>query len=149
MKVLCDRRGERVTEDQRLRLGEIRFRPDTDRAEMSSDTWQLIQNDESLARSYTIARSRALRKGRSSSMMNLISSEQRRQEDALATLESDVSSLLSALHAITDPSDFASSDLLQRRRAAKSLLLQVRARVEKVGARFEVIDELLESKVLT
>lgn len=148
MKTLCDRRDQKVVEQRNMRLGEIRFIPGVQgRAEMTVETWQLVCNDDDKSRQYTTARARAMRQARPS-MMSLLGIAERGVPDALSALEKDVGDLLGALRAVTDPSDFASADLLRRRQAVRSQLLIVKSRFDDVAARFEVIDELLESKVL-
>lgn len=155
MRTLCDRRDQKVLEQRNMRLGEIRFVPSDQPprggmggwAEMSAETWQLVTNDEDKGRQYTTARARAMRQSRPS-LMSLLGIAERGQPDALAALEKDIGDLLGALRAIDEPTAFTSEDLLRRRQSVRTQLLIVKSRFEEVSMRFEVIDELLESKVL-
>ena len=154
MRTLFDRRDQKVLEQRNMRLGEIRFVP-TDPvrggagnwAEMSAETWQLVCNDDDKGRQYTTARARAMRQARPS-LMSLLGIAERGQPDALSVLEKDIGDLLAALRAIDEPTSFTAQDLLRRRQAVRSQLLIVKSRFDEVAMRFEVIDELLESKVL-
>jgi hypothetical protein len=145
-----ERRGQKVRENPRLRLGEVRFVPgnsDTAKAEMSQDTWDLLQGDENMGRAYATARSRAMRQSHPSSM-NLVGSAVGSAPSGLDELETQLSGLLGALHAIDDPSEFGSTDLLRRRQAVRAQLLQIEERVRTCRTRLEVVDELVNARVL-
>lgn len=150
MNWLCERRGQKVLENPRLRLGDIHFAPQLDRAEMSAETWALLEADADKGRDYAIARSRAMRAKKSVNTTILMQpdADEAPSRDPLATLEGKVRELSLLLHTATEPGTGTAIELLDRRREVQQLLLNVQARTNHAANVLGIIDELLDQKVL-
>ncbi len=148
MKTLCETRGQLVRENPQLRFGEVKFVPALGRAEMSQETWELLQVDEDKGRAYAVARSRAFRNTATTAMSVLPKAEATRK-DSLDQLERQAQDLVRLMHAIkSDPGADTSVELITRRKEIKALQLKIQARVREVGDLLSVVDELLDAKVL-
>lgn len=147
MKLLCETRNQRVRENVRLRLGEVRFLPEVGLAEMTTDTWELLQNDPDKGREYAIERSRAMRLSHASSVSLLTKVDAVDTSDPLVRLERLVAELSGALGAVGAPRTDVAVELVERRAEAQRLITNVQARLRTQSHLLGVIDELLDQKV--
>lgn len=145
-------RGQLVGEVPEMNPGDIRFVPGAaaadrvDRAEMSTQTWEMLQADEELGRRYLVERSQAMRK-RVSTNWSITPKAISRTAVTLETLEEKLTEL-SRFIALWGGDDLATStQLVQQRREAKAMLAHIQERVALAANQLDVVEELLTEKV--
>lgn len=145
-------RGQLVGEVPEMNPGDIRFVPGAaaadrvDRAEMSTQTWEMLQADEELGRRYLVERSQAMRK-RVSTNWSITPKAISRTAVTLETLEEKLTEL-SRFIVLWGGDDLATSaDLVQQRRDARAMLTQIQERVALAANQLDVVEELLTEKV--